>query len=261
MTDRKQLLGISELHLADRLEHMDDSRLELYVKKLDAFVEAFPGHKKRLKAAVTAKEYGLYAECLSDIQKTLAVIHADAIADECQRRLYTLGSMPHEEIDAYTTKFLESVTMLAIDIQMAEYKGEKGEAVIAPKNKVDEICDGILVVDDAQFTLSTMKSFLRETRHKVTCVPSAAAALAFLKNNRPVLFILDIEMPKMNGYELAGVIKASGHQAPIIFLTGSSSHENVLRAAEAGAIDFIVKPVSRKLVLERIGKHIEFIKP
>ena len=257
MIDRKQLLGISELNLAGRIEQMDDSQLELYVQKLNVFIKDFPDHGKKLKAAAASGEYGIYAEGLSNVQKMLAAIYADGIAKECQGRLYELGTMPHEEIIAYTTKFLESVTMLSIDIQMVEFKGEKGEAA-TPLNvsKINRGNDGILVVDDAQFTLRTMKYFLRETMQKVTCVASGDDALSFLKNHRPSLFILDIEMPKMDGYELARKIREDGHQSPIIFLTGSSSHDNVIKAAEAGAIDFIVKPVSKKLVLERISKHL-----
>ena len=261
MSDRKRLLGISGLNLAERLAQMNDSQLEVYVQKLNSFIETFPEDKKMLTTALAAKEYAIYVECLSGILSTLSMIHADEIAEDGRQRLHLLSMMPHEEIDAYTTQFLEAVTMLAIDIQMAEFTEKKGKDATAPEKKSRAGTDGILVVDDAQFTLSTMKYFLRETGHKVTCVPSGAAALTFLKNYRPALFILDIEMPEMDGYELARKIKEAGHQDPIIFLTGSSSQDNVIRAAEAGAIDFIVKPVSKKLVIERIRKHIAFRKP
>ncbi|MCL2103413.1 MAG: response regulator, partial [Syntrophorhabdaceae bacterium] len=69
-------------------------------------------------------------------------------------------------------------------------------------------------------------------------------------------FLLDIEMPEMDGYELARRIRESGHAAPIIFLTGNARKDSVARALQAGAADFIVKPVAKAELLERIGKYI-----
>ena len=115
---------------------------------------------------------------------------------------------------------------------------------------------GILAVDDNTFFLDTLKRVLHDTDYKLTCVTSGIAALRFLQNHRPDLFILDIEMPVMDGYELSRKIRAYGKKAPIIFLTGNAKREYVLKAIEAGASDFIIKPINQKHVLERIAKFI-----
>jgi len=114
----------------------------------------------------------------------------------------------------------------------------------------------ILAVDDTALFLATLRTLMQGTPFRITCVNSGFAALQFLETHSPNLFILDIEMPDMNGYELAEKIRQRGHQAPIIFLTGNFSAEYVKKAVEAGASDFLTKPINRKHVLERIRKYI-----
>jgi len=60
----------------------------------------------------------------------------------------------------------------------------------------------------------------------------------------------------MDGYELAAQIKKKGERSPIVFLTGNAKRENVVKAVEAGAADFIVKPVNKKEVLAKIERYI-----
>jgi two-component system response regulator FixJ len=64
-------------------------------------------------------------------------------------------------------------------------------------------------------------------------------------------------MPEMNGYELAGAIRERGHKAPIIYLTGNAQREYVINAMQAGAADFIVKPVIKEHLFERISNFIK----
>ncbi len=114
----------------------------------------------------------------------------------------------------------------------------------------------ILAVDDTEFFLRTLKSILQGTHYKLTCTTSGSKALKFLQKTHPNLFILDIDMPDMNGYELAQKIRASGQTAPIIFLTGNPTRESVEKALRLGATDFIAKPICRAQVLARITKFI-----
>ena len=112
----------------------------------------------------------------------------------------------------------------------------------------------ILAVDDADIVLHVLNAFLRGSPYKLTSAASGETALNFLQKYRPDLFILDIEMPDMDGYELAQKIRANGHTAPIIFLTGNSTEESIIKALQVGAADFIAKPISKAKLLERIAK-------
>ena len=173
----------------------------------------------------------------------------------CEHRVVRPGSEA-AGLEAFVVEFLKAVSALSIDLQMAEYKdaaadGARAEAERQPPG------NAILAVEDRHFFLIAIKTMLQGSGYKVTCINSGAAALNYLKNHRPDLFILDIEMPEMDGYELAGRIKESGQKAPVIFLTGNARKDYVVKAMQAGAVDFIIKPVTKDQLLDRIGKHLK----
>ena len=114
----------------------------------------------------------------------------------------------------------------------------------------------ILAVDDVSFFLNRLKTILKDAPCKLVCANSGKVALDYLAKNSPSLFILDIEMPEMNGYELAQKIKEGGHTAPIIFLTGNGSQEYIDKAMEVGAADVIVKSFGQTEIVEKINKHL-----
>jgi CheY-like chemotaxis protein len=253
MFKNKRLLAISELKLVGRIEQMSEEQLNKYAQALESFVEDFPINEKRLKIALEARDYDSVAKHLAAIGDMLEKIYADDMASECQRQIIGLKNAKHGKIEAFATYFLKLISMLSIDIQMAGYNGAENMPVVDDTGMSERI--SILAVDDTEFFLRTLRSLLQDNAHyKLTCTTSGTAALKFLQKNHPNLFILDIDMPDMDGYELAQKIRAIGQTAPIIFLTGNSTRESVEKALKVGAADFIVKPISRAQVLERITK-------
>jgi CheY-like chemotaxis protein len=115
----------------------------------------------------------------------------------------------------------------------------------------------ILAVDDRPEILSFVSNALKN-HYKVFGAASGLLALKILEIQKPDLFVLDIDMPEMDGYELAAKIRsnASYKDTPIIFLTGNSSREHVMRAIQVGANDFIVKPTSHEALLSKAGKYL-----
>lgn len=259
MTVRERLLEISELNIAEILLQMREVQLDEYIESLNSFVENLPEREKELKEAFTEKDYFSFSKYLVDIKDILVDIHADELAEECLKQINSLGNTKHEKIEAFLTYFLSLMAMLSIDIQMAAYKDEQDTEKTAQELQNSEHQAGqksILAVDDNAFFLDTLKQALKDTGHKLSCVLSGAEALKFLQKHIPDLFILDIEMPEMNGYELAYKIRELGKQAPIIFLTGNATPEYVTKALQAGAADFIVKPVTQKYVVERVNRGL-----
>jgi CheY-like chemotaxis protein len=114
----------------------------------------------------------------------------------------------------------------------------------------------ILAVDDSPLSLQTLKSQLSDTPYKLICVTSGADALRFVEKKKPDLFILDLEMPEMNGHELANELMDRDLLAPMIFLTGNSDKDSVVKALSVGASDFVIKPINKAQILERIKKYI-----
>jgi len=258
MLTKERLLAISSLNLDGKLEGMDSDQMEQYEEILVSFIENFPEEERKIKAALEEKNSSLLAENLTAMCETLEKMHADSIAEECRSEISAMKISPFEKIEAYVAYFIKSTATLSIDIQVAKYLGnDEGGKDEKPPVKKKDSDKSILAVDDAAISLSLLKRNLQGAPYKLICVNSGEEALRFLKSHQPPdLFILDIEMPKMNGYELAGKIRESGQKAPIIFLTGNTSKKNVLKAMALGAADFIVKPVDREHLAYKVNKYL-----
>jgi CheY-like chemotaxis protein len=265
--DKERLLAVSALNIAEKVNQMDDGQLQAYVDALNSFVDGFPAQEKKLLAALEAKDHTSFLDNLAVVYVSLKKIRADALAEECFEQMDVLKTLEHEAVAAWAIYFLGNLNTLCIDIQMAEYKEEvKNEEKVGNEEKKEETGEiprvprtgekTILAVDDAAFFLSMLKQYVSGTGHKLVCVNSGNAALQYLAARDPDLFILDIEMPEMDGYELARRIREKGKKAPIIFLTGNVRRDNVLKAIKVGASDFIIKPITQAQVLERIAKFI-----
>ncbi|MGL4943808.1 MAG: response regulator [Thermoguttaceae bacterium] len=109
----------------------------------------------------------------------------------------------------------------------------------------------VLAVDDVPSNLTALKSILGD-QYKFVGVTSGRAVLQYIENNIPDVYILDIDMPEMNGFEVAEQIRRRRKIAPIVFLTANSTMEYVIRAFEMGITDFLVKPCSRQAVLAKL---------
>ena len=110
----------------------------------------------------------------------------------------------------------------------------------------------ILAVDNAVMFLNTIKRLLADTEYVVHCATSGEDALTFLKFNQPKVILLDIEMPDMDGYELARKIKQSGNNAPILFITANSDSAYADMAADMGAAGLLVKPLRVNQLLAKL---------
>jgi CheY-like chemotaxis protein len=266
MICKERLLAISELKLAG-IQKMDEKKLNTYINSLNAFTEGFSELEEKTKSVLEAKDYAGLSKCLADMRDLLTAIHVVDMADECTKQIKELKNVKHEKLEAFMSYFLTSLSMLSIDIQMAELKEQDGQAgapeAQAPHEQKPTAAENqskekktILAVDDTPFFLTTLKKILQEADYKLICVTSGSDALKSLEKHHLDLFLLDIEMPEMNGYELAAQIKKRGEKSPIVFLTGNAKRENVVKAVEAGAADFIVKPINKEEVLAKIKRYI-----
>ncbi|MDR0473276.1 MAG: response regulator [Treponema sp.] len=260
MINRERLLAISELKLAG-IQKMDEGKFEAYVRSLNSFIECLPAQEEKMKASLEAKDYASLAKALADVRNLLEAIHAGYMADECTKQIKELKNVRHEKLEVFMTYFLANLSMLSIDIQMAEHKEEGGDAFPFEKKQGggkggQAEQKSILAVDDTAFFLTMLKTTLQDTEYKLTCVKSGEDALKFLEKRHVDLLLLDIEMPDMDGYKLAAKIRESGQKAPIIFLTGNAQKENVTKALKAGAADFIVKPINKDVIIAKISRYI-----
>jgi two-component system sensor histidine kinase/response regulator len=118
----------------------------------------------------------------------------------------------------------------------------------------------ILIVDDREANLYALDLILRGTAAEVVKVASGNDALAATLDREFALAILDVQMPGMDGYELAELLKADPKtmHLPIIFLTAAMGDEqHVFKGYESGAVDYIVKPYNPAVLLGKVRVFLE----
>src|SRR5487761_2641839 len=103
----------------------------------------------------------------------------------------------------------------------------------------------ILVVDDDRGTRLLLKSFLVRGGYVVVEAENGEEALQVFQLDPPDIILMDVSMPVMTGYEAATLIKNNFAKrfVPIIFLTGHSDNESLVKCVESGGDDFLTKPI------------------
>src|SRR6516164_7198307 len=109
----------------------------------------------------------------------------------------------------------------------------------------------IALVDDDKNILASVSMLLEQEGYHVRTFPDGASALTALSATPPDLAILDIKMPRMDGLELLRRLRQNG-DLPVIFLTSKDEEIDELMGLNAGADDYIKKPFSQRLLLERV---------
>jgi cyclic di-GMP phosphodiesterase len=119
----------------------------------------------------------------------------------------------------------------------------------------------ILVVDDEPQNLAALRQVLAD-EYPLVFARSGAEALAAAVKHAPPLILLDIEMPDMDGYTVCRALKGDPRteNIPVIFVTGLSQVGDEANGFAAGAVDYIVKPVSPPIVRARVATHLSLVK-
>lgn len=115
-----------------------------------------------------------------------------------------------------------------------------------------------MVVDDTVANLKHVEAQLSGD-YEVTLVKSGETALRAVRHRRPDLFLLDVEMPGMNGFELLARLREQPGlgSVPVIFYSTLADPAIQARALREGARDFIVKPAIRDILLYRVALHLK----
>jgi len=117
----------------------------------------------------------------------------------------------------------------------------------------------ILIVDDVDLNRSLISEFLKESPFKIFEAKDGEEALQIAKEKIPNLILMDIKMPKMNGYEAAGLIKNDNqlNHIPIIALTGSVMKQDEEKIQETGFDGFLMKPIQKSILYEKLSKFLK----
>lgn len=115
-----------------------------------------------------------------------------------------------------------------------------------------------LVVDDNPESLGMVSAALEREGMTVLVARDGAAAIRLAHRVQPDVILMDAIMPEMDGFQTCAALKhgANPVAAPIIFMTGLSDQEHIVKGLRAGGVDYVTKPVVLDELLVRIGTHI-----
>lgn len=125
-------------------------------------------------------------------------------------------------------------------------------------NPAQQPRDIVLLVDDSPDSLSFLTDALEQSGYSVLIATSGSSALSIVERITPDLILLDAVMPAMDGFETCARLKAlpSVAQIPVIFMTGLTETEHVVRALGAGGVDYLTKPINIEELRARIRVHL-----
>jgi two-component system response regulator MtrA len=118
----------------------------------------------------------------------------------------------------------------------------------------------ILVVEDDSEMNESIVEILQAAGFEAEGILDGGAAMAKFTAMHPDLVLLDVQLPGLNGLEIAGLIRQN-HGTPIIMLTARTDTEDIVKGLEAGADDYVPKPFDSAVLIARINARLRDTKP
>ena len=100
----------------------------------------------------------------------------------------------------------------------------------------------ILIIEDEPALMRGLKDAFEDRGFDVVCAEDGARGLTLAVEGRADLILLDIMLPKVNGYEICRVVRKQGLDMPIIMLTAKGQEEDIILGLNLGADDYVIKP-------------------
>lgn len=117
----------------------------------------------------------------------------------------------------------------------------------------------ILCIDDDKTSLTLMEKFLTKSGFEVITSDNGPEGLQAVSREKPDLILLDVMMPGMDGYEVCSKLQENEQTAyiPVIFTTALKEDQDKNKAFAVGAVDYIIKPIRKDVLLPKIQLHVE----
>jgi two-component system alkaline phosphatase synthesis response regulator PhoP len=117
----------------------------------------------------------------------------------------------------------------------------------------------ILAVDDSPTISEMIRTILEKVGYEVVSAYDGVEALDKVKSEMPDLIILDVNMPKLDGFRVCRLLKFDRNfrHIPVIMLTARDEEENIKTGIRTGADLYLTKPIEPEKLLEAVGKFLE----
>ncbi|SDC96207.1 Response regulator receiver domain-containing protein [Algoriphagus faecimaris] len=110
----------------------------------------------------------------------------------------------------------------------------------------------ILIVDDEPNILLSLEYLLKKEGFRVFIARDGEEAMAIMEENLPQLVILDIMMPKVDGYEVCKYIRKKSDEVKVIFLSAKSKQQDIKKGLDLGADLYLTKPFGNKDLVAKV---------
>jgi CheY-like chemotaxis protein len=114
----------------------------------------------------------------------------------------------------------------------------------------------ILIVEDVELNIDLLTQILEED-YNILVAKDGAEGVAFTKQHKPDLVLMDISLPVMDGYEATRNIRKTFPSLPVIGVSAHAMQGDAEKAKEAGCTDYLTKPIDEDLLLKKLKKYLE----
>lgn len=222
----RSVISLSDIEMLLSQENADRAVLREAVERLETSRENFG------VSAAELKTLGIGYLNLKDYRRGM----------ECLRESFTKNPndvMLSSQIDA-------------LAIRVAEIEEKQQEQAAPPQSRK------ILVVDDSPTVRKLISGKLEKCGHEAVCAVDGMDALAKISESVPDLVLLDITMPRMDGYQVCKMIRSndSTKDVPVIMISGKDGFFDKVRGKMAGTTSYITKPFGPETLMKTINEYI-----
>jgi CheY-like chemotaxis protein len=189
---------------------------------------------------------------LHEVEKLVTSLRVKRIPEILETIVEAIDRQDESTLADLLRVFYAEMDILRQGIEASQTPDRAAPAIPHDEKKV------IMIVDDVPDLLTATAEMLLE-KYRVIALPNAQLAMNALERQIPNLFILDIEMPEINGYELAKYIRSLDRfkQTPILFLSGKGTRGHVVAAMLHGGNDYLLKPIGKSELLKKVKQYIQ----
>ena len=197
------------------------------------------------------------AVCQMEAEKEWRELNADELKNLALGYL-NIGNLPkglsylNETARMNPNDIVLSSQVNALKIRLAEIEKQKDIHDSMPKNLT------ILVVDDSATVRKLISSKLEKSGHAVICAMDGVDALEKIKEIVPDLVLLDINMPRMDGYQVCKMIRSNDttKDVPVVMISGKDGFFDKVRGRMAGTTGYITKPFGPETLMKTVEAYI-----